>query len=220
MSEGLSGPMVGPIEGEAKRVVVLLHGYGSDGNDLIGLARVWQPVMPDALFVAPNGPSACDLNPAGYQWFPLDLNRDISRLTGSETARPIIKGFLDDVWRQTGFGPGETILGGFSQGAMMALDVGLRLEGPLAGIVAFSGGVMTPDNVDQIIKSKPPGCLIHGAEDDVVPVSMSVIGGEALRKQGLDVQVHISPGAGHTIAQDGLEVASAFLQGLAARGAN
>jgi phospholipase/carboxylesterase len=218
VSANLSGPMLGPKEGEAKRVVVLLHGYGSDGNDLIALGSYWQPILPDALFVAPNAPHVCDINPMGYQWFPLEMDRAISRLTGGETARPVIKSFLEDVWRQTGFGPGQTILGGFSQGAMMALDVGLRLEEPLAGIVAFSGGVISPDEIGDHIKSKPPVCLIHGAEDDVVPVSMSVRGGEALKKAGVDVQVHVSPATGHSIAQDGLEVAGAFLQRLAAEG--
>lgn len=215
MTVKLSGPMVGPSSDNPNRLVVLLHGYGSDGNDLIGLAPNWRPVMPDALFVAPNGPHPCDINPQGYQWFPLDLNREISRLTGGAAARPIIEGFLTDLWAETGLGPEDTILGGFSQGAMMALDVGLRLETPLQGIVAFSGGVIDPDNFAEHIKSRPPVCLVHGAEDDVVPVSMSVVGGEVLKKAGLDVTVHVSPGAGHTIAPDGLQVAGEFLRGLA-----
>jgi len=214
VTQKLSGPMVGPAGDNPNRLVVLLHGYGSDGNDLIGLAPYWRPTMPDALFVAPNGPQPCDINPQGYQWFPLDLNREISRLAGGAAARPIIKGFLDELWATTGLGPEDTILGGFSQGAMMAVDVGLRLETQLAGIVAFSGGVMDPDNFVEHIKSKPPVCLVHGAEDDVVPVSMSVVGGEVLKKAGLDVTVHVSPGAAHTIAPDGLDVAGAFLKKL------
>lgn len=212
MTLKLSGPMVGPPGDNPNRLVVLLHGYGSDGNDLIGLAPYWRQIFPDALFVAPNGPHACDINPQGFQWFPLDLSREISRLTGSEAARPSINAFLEDLWAETGLGPEDTILGGFSQGAMMALDVGFRMEKPLLGIVAFSGGVIDPDNVGAHIKSKPPVCLVHGAEDDVVPVSMSVVGGEALKKSGIDVSVHVSPGAGHTIAPDGLQVAGEFLQ--------
>lgn len=210
--------MMGAKPDAAKQVVVLLHGYGSDGNDLISLGSYWQSIMPDALFVAPNAPEACDMNPMGYQWFPLDLSREISRLTGSAAARPAIVAFLEEIWRQTGLTAADTILGGFSQGAMMALEVGLRLEQPLKGILAFSGGVIAPDEIGGELKSKPPVCLIHGAEDDVVPVSMTVVGGEALKKAGLDVTVHISPGAGHTIAQDGLEVAGAFLKKLVAKG--
>lgn len=215
MTVKLSGPMMGPPSDNPNRLIVLLHGYGSDGNDLIGLAPYWRPILPDALFVAPNAPDACDINPQGFQWFPLDLSREISRLTGSDAARPNIVGFLEDLWVETGLGPEDTILGGFSQGAMMALDVGLRMEKPLRGIVAFSGGVIDPDNFADHIKSKSPVCLVHGAEDDVVPVSMSVVGGEVLKKAGLDVTVHISPGAGHTIAPDGLDVAGEFLKRIA-----
>lgn len=203
--------MVPAKSGNAKQLVVLLHGYGSDGNDLISLASLWRDQMPDALFVAPNAPDACDINPMGFQWFPLDLDRSISRLSGSENARPIISKFLVQSWADTGIAPKDTLLVGFSQGAMMALDVGLRLPDALMGIVAFSGGVISPETIGDDALSKPPVCMVHGAEDDVVPVGMSVVGGEALRKLGMDVTVHISPGAGHTIAPDGVEVVRDFI---------
>lgn len=214
MTVSLSGPMVPAKSGEIKQLVVLLHGYGSDGNDLISLASYWRDQMPDALFVAPNAPDICDINPMGFQWFPLDLDRDISRLGGAENARPVIEQFLQQSWADTGLSANDTLLVGFSQGAMMALEVGLRLSDPLMGILAFSGGVIAPEAIGPELKSKPPVCLIHGAEDEIVPVRMSVVGGEALRQLGLDVTVHISPGAGHTIAADGLEVAAGFIAKL------
>lgn len=211
MTVSLSGPMVPAKSGAAKQLVVLLHGYGSDGNDLISLASLWRDQMPGALFVAPNAPDACDINPMGFQWFPLDLDRSISRLSGSESARPIVTNFLQQSWADTGVAAKDTLLVGFSQGAMMALDVGLRLPDALMGVVAFSGGVIAPEAIGPEVAAKPPVCMVHGAEDDVVPVGMSVVGGEALRKLGLDVTVHISPGAGHTIAPDGLEVVRDFI---------
>lgn len=217
MSMTLTGPMIAPSSGTPRQLVVLLHGYGSDGNDLITLASYWQPVLPEAAFIAPNAPSACDINPAGYQWFPLDLDREISRLTGMEAARPVVQGFLEGLWENTGLGAQDTVLAGFSQGAMLALDTGLRLEERLAGIIAFSGGIPAPEEIGAAIRSKPPVCLIHGAEDDVVPVLMSVRGAEALKKAGVAAELHISPGVGHTIAPDGLEAASAFLGALALR---
>ncbi len=215
MTEKLAGPMVEPESSNPDTLVILLHGYGSDGNDLIALAPYWQDLFPNALFMAPNAPSPCDINPAGYQWFPLDLDREVSRLEGGEIARPPINAFLEQVWLETGLGPKDTILGGFSQGAMMALDVGLRLSDPLKGIVAFSGGLIDPDAMKSEICSHPPVCLVHGGQDDVVPVRMSVAGGETLKEAGCAVTVHISPGVGHAIAPDGLEVAHTFLGGLA-----
>jgi len=218
----LSGPMVKANSGKAKKLVVLLHGYGSDGNDMISLSQFWAGILPDAMFVAPNAPDACAINPMGYQWFELDtsstldLEKNISRLNGSKAARPNIEHFLQSLWRETGLSARDTILIGFSQGAMMALEVGLALEEELKGIVAFSGGLPDPKNMAGKIKSKPPICFVHGGNDDVVPVGMSVVSSEELKKLGLDVRLHISPTATHTIAQDGLEFATNFIKEIIA----
>lgn len=211
MSEKLSGPMVQPLSGTTKQIVVLLHGYGSDGNDLIGLAPYWRELLPDAMFVAPNAPNPSDINPAGFQWFSLDTERAISRRTGSAAARPVVLGFLEDLWEETGLTAKDTFLVGFSQGAQLVLDVGLRLPEALMGIVAFSGGLIDPEITVPLIKSKPPICLVHGDADEVVPVSMTLEGGKALTAAGLDVTGHISAGAGHTIAPDGMEAATGFI---------
>lgn len=210
----LSGPMLPPASGNAKSLVVLLHGYGSDGRDLIALGQFWRDSFPDTVFVAPNAPQVCAGNPFGYEWFPLDLeaNRDLSRLVGAETAHPIIENFLADLWTQTGLGPADTILAGFSQGAMMALYTGLRLDSPLKGIIAFSGLVIAPDRLGNEIASKPPVLLIHGDLDDVVPVMGSEVAMPTLIDLGVETKLHISQGSGHAIAQDGLEAATAFLR--------
>ncbi|MCF6326247.1 MAG: alpha/beta hydrolase [Devosiaceae bacterium] len=214
MSEQLSGPMLAPKTGKAKKLMVLLHGYGSDGNDLIGLARYWQSALPEMLFVAPNAPQKCPMNPAGYQWFDLDLNREISRLTGSKNARPVLQKFLDQLWEQTGFDASETFLVGFSQGGMMALDVGLRLEKQPLGIISFSGGLIGEDNWESDIKIKPPVCLVHGEADDVVPVSMSINSKTRLEKINIKTAMQIEPGLGHTISVEGLGFALAFMREL------
>ncbi|MCD7061310.1 alpha/beta hydrolase [Pelagibacterium xiamenense] len=212
MTPKLSGPMLQPVSGTAKQLVVLLHGYGSDGRDLIALGQFWRDTFPDALFIAPNAHEVCPVNPMGYQWFALDLDRDISRLVGSETARPVVRQFLEDLWEQSGLGPAETVLVGFSQGAMMALDTGLRLRTPLKGIVAFSGMIIAPDNLASEIGSNPPVQLIHGDMDEVVPVAGSQAAHPLLTGLGIDSRLYIERGAGHTIAQDGLETATDFLR--------
>lgn len=210
----LSGPMLAPASSSAKSLVVLLHGYGSDGRDLISLGQFWRDSFPDTMFVAPNAPQVCGGNPFGYEWFPLDLerDRDLSRLTGAETASPVIAAFLADLWAQTGLGPADTILSGFSQGAMMALYTGLRLPEPLKGIVSFSGLVISPEKLQAELASRPPVLLIHGDLDDVVPVAGSQAALPVLTGLGIDAALHISPGTGHSIAQDGLDAATAFLR--------
>jgi len=214
----LSGPMLPPASGNAAtQAVVLLHGYGSDGNDLIGLAPHWQPVLPDALFVSPNAPEMCGQLANGFQWFDISFDGDrlAKRQTGVLRARPVLVEFLDDLWRQTGILPEQTILAGFSQGAMMALHVGLSLPQRLMGIVAFSGAFLPPEGFGSAAFAKPPVCLVHGDMDEVVDPEHSADADTALRLAGNDVSYHVSRGVAHGIAPDGLAFASDFIARVA-----
>ena len=212
MSAKLSGPMIAPKEGKPGRLVVLLHGYGSDGNDMISLAEFWQKDMANALFVAPNAPEKCAINPMGYQWFALATDREMSRLNGSEKARAVLNEFLEDLWRQTGLGPRNTLLVGFSQGAMMALDVGLSLKEALLGIISFSGALIDEENLPSRIKSRPPVCLVHGLADDVVPAKLSEKAAQILDNLDVGVAIFMEPGVGHTISMSGLGFCVAFVR--------
>lgn len=208
----LSGPMVGTLSGAApKQAVVLLHGYGSDGQDLIGLAGYWRELLPDAIFLAPNAPEPCRDNPGGYQWFPIDFGRAEYRADGAANACPVIVEFLADLWRQTGLAAKDTILGGFSQGAMMALHTGLSLNQELTGIIAFSGALIAPPALLDGSGAKPPVCLVHGDSDPVVDPALSAEAFRFLSERGVPVRYHVEPNAGHTITEDGLAFASRFI---------
>ena len=214
----LSGPMLPPASGGTPRqAVVLLHGYGSDGNDLIGLATYWRDALPDALFVAPDAPMPCDGFAGGYQWFEIDFAGDrlAGRQTGVIKARPTLLQFLNDMWAQTGIAPKNTIVGGFSQGAMMALHTGLSLDTPLMGIIAFSGAFLPPEGFDDPDRARPPVCIIHGDMDDVVDPAFSAEAKERLIQAGYDVSYHVSTGLGHSISPDGLAFATAFIERVA-----
>lgn len=213
MSVKLSGPMLGPRDGGAPtEAVVLLHGYGSDGADLIGLAPYWRDLLPKAAFFAPNAPEPCRDNPGGYQWFPIDYNRPGFRFEGAAAARPVLVGFLTDLWAQTGILPERTLLGGFSQGAMMALHVGLSLDVRLMGILSFSGALIAPEGFLDRAGPLPPVCLVHGDADPVVDPELSETAATLLRGKGVAVDYHVEAGAGHTIAPDGLAFASRFIE--------
>ncbi|MHB1110353.1 MAG: alpha/beta hydrolase [Devosia sp.] len=194
-----------------KQLVVLLHGYGADGNDLIGLGSYWQQALPEALFVSPDAPAPCAENPFGFQWFAIDLNRTISRVTGTPPAREVIVNFLIDLWAQTELSARDTFLVGFSQGAMMALHVGLSLDQGLLGIVSFSGALIPPDGFESGLSAKPPVCLVHGDLDQVVDPKLSQEASVMLQTHGYDVSYHVSPGVAHGIAPDGLDFAASFI---------
>lgn len=214
----LSGPMLAPANGQAPdAAVVLLHGYGSDGKDLIGLAPYWQQALPGALFVSPNAPQA--LGMGGYQWFPIDWTGDrlASRQTGVIAARPVLVDFLNVLWSQTGLTPARTVLAGFSQGAMMALHVGTALptDQTLMGVIGFSGAFLPPEGFGDGALGRPPICLIHGDMDDVVDPNESADANSLLSNSGFAVDYHVSRGVGHGIAPDGLDFATAFLERVA-----
>jgi phospholipase/carboxylesterase len=208
----LSGPMLPPASGAAPtKLVVLLHGYGDDGAGLIGLGRYWSPLLPNALFVSPNAPSVCGAFAGGFEWFPLANDQSLPWSEGVRLAAPVLRVFLADLWAQTGLTAADTVLAGFSQGAMMALHVGTGLDERLAGIIGFSGAFLPSDAFAAGIAAKPPVALVHGAEDTVLEAQHSRNAAEELATAGFEVTLHITPGSGHTISDEGLAFASAFL---------
>jgi len=213
----LSGPMLAPASGGApKQAVVLLHGYGSDGADLIGLAPAWQAALPDALFVSPNAPEPAGMG-FGFQWFAIAMQGDrlASRQDGVAKGRPVLVNFLEELWAQTGIAPEQTLLVGFSQGAMMALHVGTSLTRPLMGVIGFSGALLPPEGLAEGVYARPPICLVHGDMDEVVDPNLSVDAERLLSQMGFDVRLHLSRGVGHGIAPDGLDFATAFIAEVA-----
>ncbi len=210
----LSGPSLPPADGgPPRKLVILLHGVGADGNDLIGLAPYFQHILPDALFVSPNAPYAFDMAPFGYQWFSLqDLQPD-TRLRGTQAAAPILDAYIDSLLTAHGLSEDKLVLVGFSQGAMMALHVGLRRTTQLAGIVSYSG-MLAGDQalLASEIKSRPPVSMTHGAEDPVLPVQALPIAVAALKSVGIEVESHVRPGLGHGLDEDCVYLGMDFLK--------
>lgn len=207
----LTGPSVAAKSGTTRQLVILCHGYGSDGNDLIALAPYWQQIMPDAAFIAPNAPEPCDGNPMGYQWFPITRLDPAEIARGVEAAAPVLERFIEEQLRLRGLEGSQLALVGFSQGTMMALHVGLRRAVPPACIVGYSGALALPERLAGEISGKPPILMIHGDADDMLPVSRMHSAVQALGEAGLSVQWHVSPQLGHGIDQTGLELGGRFI---------
>lgn len=210
----LNGPEREAASGRADSLVILLHGYGADGDDLIGLAEPLAPHLPNARFLAPNAPEPCLNNPAGFQWFPipwLDGSSEAQSAVAAGRAFAMLDGWLDAVAKR-GIGPERTVLVGFSQGTMMALQVAPRRPTPVAGVVGFSGRLLRPERLAAEIKSRPPVLLVHGEDDPLVPFAHLAEAAQALRAAGVETETHASRGVGHGIGPDGLAQALAFVK--------
>ena len=201
----LDGPRLAPLSGgQATGLVVVLHGYGADGHDLIGLARQIQPALPEIAFVAPHAPLPMD--GFGRGWFELQWPLDEREIwAGARTAAPALNRFLDIELERHGLTDRQLVLVGFSQGTIMAIHVGLRRETAPAAIVGYSGALVGLDHLDEI-RVRPPVTLIHGDLDDVVPFAMMAISELALMQAGVLVTTHVAHGLGHGIDPDGLAI--------------
>jgi phospholipase/carboxylesterase len=212
----LDGPRLEPRGGQARRLVVFLHGYGADGNDLIEIGRAWQPLLPDTAFVSPHAPRPCGQSPMGREWFPLTFRNPDERWTGCNAAAPALDSFLDAELQRRNLPPSALALVGFSQGTMMALHTGLRRATPPAAIVGYSGIFVLPEGAEPAavagdLRSRPPVLLIHGDSDDLIPVQALLQGAQDLAALEVPVEWHISPGVGHGIDQEGLRHGGMFL---------
>ncbi len=217
MAADLDGPRIEPrAGGAARQLVVFLHGYGADGNDLIEIGRAWQPIMPHAAFVSPHAPHPCGQGGPGREWFPLSDRAMSERWRGTTTCAPALDKFLDAELARRNLPPSALALVGFSQGTMMALHVGLRRATAPLAIVGYSGLlVVPPDGKMEAfapqIRSKPPILLIHGDSDDLIPPQALFLATNTLAALEVPVEWHLSPGIGHGIDQEGLRHGGEFL---------
>lgn len=209
----LEGPRFGPAAGDRpEQLVVLLHGLGADGGDLIGLAPELAKILPNAAFVSPHAPYPCDMAPFGRQWFSLQDRANDAMLTGVRQAAPILDAFIDSELKSHGLTDEALALVGFSQGTMVALQVAPRRAKPCAQIVGFSGHLVGAEYLADEIKSRPPVLLVHGQIDDVVPFGAMAAAETALQANQVPVASHACAGLGHGIDGDGLARAAKALK--------
>jgi phospholipase/carboxylesterase len=223
MAAELDGPRLEPhAGGAARQLVVFLHGYGADGNDLIDIGRARQGLMPNAAFASPHAPEPCGQLPTGRQWFPLASRNVNERWHGVNAAAPALQKFVDTELARHNLPPSALALVGFSQGTMMALHVGLRRAVAPLAIVGYSGILVMPqeaepESVATEIKSRPPVLLIHGDRDDLIPVQTVFQSSNGLAALEVPTEWHISGGIGHGIDQEGLRHGGEFLNRAIAR---
>lgn len=213
MPARLDGPRLAPADGRpARKLVILAHGYGSNGDDLIGLAPIFAEVLPDAAFVSPNAPDPVPGYAGGFQWFP------ISRLDPAETTRGVrgaaasLDAFIDAELQRHALPPSACALVGFSQGTMMSLHVGLRRAEPLGAVLGYSGMLADPSALPADIRSRPPVALVHGDRDEVIPVQFLFAAATALAAAQAPCLWRMESGLPHSIGPAGLALGRSFLR--------
>jgi phospholipase/carboxylesterase len=207
MSIPIDGPRVPPASGRpARSIVILAHGYGSNGEDLISLAPYWRQALPDTLFIAPNAPEPCRDAPGGYQWWPV-WNTD--RRMGARHAAPVLDAFIDAELARHGLAEDRLALVGFSQGTMLSLYAAPRRARQVAGVVGYSGMMVEGDEGE--LRTRPPVLLVHGDEDPMIPIAAFHQAEATLERLGFPLASHVSSGLGHSIDIEGLRLGGAFL---------
>jgi phospholipase/carboxylesterase len=197
--------------GPARQLVVLLHGIGANGDDLIGLAPALAAALPGATFVAPNASEPYEMAPFGYQWFSLRDQRPDALWLGVQAVAPGLNAFLDAELERHRLADHQLALLGFSQGTMTALHVAPRRPRALAGVLGYSGALLGTDRLPQEAISRPPVLLIHGDADEVVPAHAMYAAVAGLQAAGIPVQWSLRPGLPHGIDPDGIAHGAAFL---------
>ncbi len=208
----LSGPSAPPASGGPPRqLIILLHGVGADGNDLINLSQTMGQKLPHARFVAPNGPEPCDMAPMGYQWFSLQDRNPANMLSGIQRSAPLLNAFIDAELDKAGLDDRKLALLGFSQGTMMSLYIAPRRPKQMAGVLGYSGALIGGDTLASEALSKPPIFLIHGDADPVVPVQAMHAATADLQSAEIPVQWSVRPNLPHGIDPEGMAYGADFL---------
>ena len=195
-----------------RQVIILCHGYGGDGKDISNLAINWQRFLPDAIFLCPDAPEVCTVNPQGYQWFDLTTEEEKIILEKSLIAEEKLNIFLDQVFDNFQLAPSNLALIGFSQGCMMAIQVGLKRKERINCLIGYSGKVINQKHLSDNIKSKPKIFLMHGANDTIVSPTYLLEAKEYLNKHGLKIKTKLFKNCDHVIPVEGSSLGLGFLR--------
>ncbi len=211
MSLSLDTTIIKPDE-EIKSAVILLHGYGGDGKDISMLSLNWKRHLPNTIFLCPNGHEKCSINPNGYQWF--DLSKDDPKYILNEVikAEEKINVFIREIKDKYNLKNRNICLSGFSQGCMMALNVGLTSLENFGCIIGFSGKIIDKDDLEKRIKSNTKTLLVHGDQDAVVPPNSLLEAKDFLIRKKIPIEIHMIQNCDHHIPIEASSIALKFIK--------
>jgi len=199
-------------KGKPKQAIILCHGYGGDGKDISLLAINWQRFLPDAIFLCPNGPEICSINPKGFQWFDLEIEKEEVILEKSLVAEKKLTLFLDQVLDNFQLEPKNLALIGFSQGCMMSIQVGMKNKKEINCVIGYSGKVINQKHLLENINSKPKIFLMHGDNDTIVLPTHLLEAKEYFTKCGIKIKTKLFKKCEHRIPVEGSSLGLEFLR--------
>ena len=213
MSYSLNSVIINPSsKSSPKNAVILCHGYGGDGNDISILANYWKNFLPDTMFVCPDAPEICKVNPSGFQWFDLMDQTDDETLSKSLIAEKKLDNFINEVTSQNKLSLNDIALVGFSQGCMISLQTALKKRDKIKCLIGYSGKILNIKHLNQNINSKPEIFLMHGDKDAVVPINFLLEAKEFFNKNNYIIQTKIFKNCEHRIPTEGSSLGLEFLK--------
>ncbi len=195
-----------------KNAVILCHGYGGDGKDISIVANYWKNFLPDTLFVCPDAPEVCKVNPAGFQWFDLMDQTEDEILSKSLIAESALNKIIEEVKEKNKLKVEEIALVGFSQGCMISLQTALKRKDQVKCLIGYSGKILNLKHLSKNILSRPEIYLMHGDKDQVVPVNHILEAKEFFSKQKYEINTKIFKDCEHRIPTEGLSIGLEFLK--------
>ena len=208
----LNAKIIKPEDKNINNAVILLHGYGGDGNDIAPVTINWKRFLPNTIFICPDGPETCSINPTGYQWFDLNSEDEEYITKKASVAEKILKEFIVEIKNEFNLINSNICLSGFSQGCMMSINVGLSDKEKFAGILGFSGKIINKVDLDSRIFSKPSTLLIHGDQDEIVPPVNLLEAKDFFERNKIDITTKMLKGCGHNIPVEASSLGLTFLK--------
>lgn len=204
-------PEIKALNDQPTKLMVFLHGVGSDGNDLISLVHYIQKPLTEYHFISPHGVEPYDMAPFGRQWFSLQDRSPETIIKLAKNNAPKIQEQIELKQKELGIDNESTVIFGFSQGTMMGIYLTLTQEKPFKAMIGFSGRLIPPASLKN---TSTPICIIHGAEDDVVEANESIKLSEYCKQNAIEHKLLIIPNLTHSIDGSGLDFALEFLKNL------
>ena len=195
-----------------QQAIVLCHGYGGDGKDISMLAIGWQRFLPNAIFLCPDGPERCAINPKGYQWFDLESEKESIIFEKSLVAEEKLSKFLDQILDDFQLESINLALVGFSQGCMMSIQTGLKKKEQINSLIGYSGKIINQTHLSKSINSKPKIFLMHGANDPIVPPMHLLESKEYLLNHKIKIKTKLFNNCEHRIPVEGSSLGLEFLK--------